>query len=75
MRQLLSRSDLIFLSVDPFQIPNAQIDKSEGRFFTNWDSKNRKFILQLYFLEKDQVEALQKKTAPPPAPRPVLRYN
>ncbi len=34
-----------------FKVPNLPIDKREGRFFTNWDDKNHKFVLQLYFME------------------------
>ena len=35
-----------------FKIPNHPIDKREGRFYTNWDSNNKKFVLQLFFVEK-----------------------
>lgn len=38
-----------------FKIPNHPIDKREGRFFTNWDVENKKFVLQLYFLENSEV--------------------
>lgn len=46
----------ILFACDPyetiaFKIPNQPIDKTEGRFFTNWDEKNHKFILQLFFVE------------------------
>lgn len=34
-----------------FKVPNLAIDKREGRFFTNWDDKSNKFVLQLYFME------------------------
>ena len=34
-----------------FKIPNQPIDKKDGRFYTNWDVKNRKFVLTLYFLD------------------------
>lgn len=44
-----------------FKIPNVPIDKREGRFFTNWDSKNHKFILQLYFLEGEEAEQAIKQ--------------
>ena len=32
-----------------FKIPNLEVDKSEGRFFTNWDREGKSFTLQLYF--------------------------
>jgi splicing factor 3A subunit 2 len=35
-----------------FKIPNHEIDKSEGRFFTNWDQSGRTFTLQLYFRDE-----------------------
>lgn len=44
-----------------FKIPNIPIDKREGRFFTNWDAKNHKFILQLYFLEGAEAEQALKQ--------------
>jgi splicing factor 3A subunit 2 len=34
-----------------FKIPNVEIDKGEGRFFSSWDGKAKKFVLQLYFRE------------------------
>ena len=32
-------------------VASQPIDRSEGRFFTNWDATNRRFVLQLFFLE------------------------
>ncbi|PXF48831.1 Splicing factor 3A subunit 2 [Gracilariopsis chorda] len=32
-----------------FKIPNLSIDKSEGRFYTNWDRDGNIFTLQLFF--------------------------
>mmetsp|Transcript_7125 Transcript_7125/g.6395 ORF Transcript_7125/g.6395 Transcript_7125/m.6395 type:complete len:218 (-) Transcript_7125:111-764(-) len=34
-----------------FKIPNSPVDKNEGRFYTNWDVKLKKFTLQLYFVD------------------------
>ncbi|CAN0372075.1 unnamed protein product, partial [Phaeothamnion confervicola] len=31
------------------QVPNAEVDKKEGRFYTNWDRDQKKFSLRLYF--------------------------
>ncbi len=36
-----------------FKIPNQPIDKREGRFYTNWDARLKKFVLQLYFMENN----------------------
>lgn len=42
-------------------MPNIPIDKREGKFFTNWDAKNHKFILQLYFLEGEEAALALKQ--------------
>ena len=34
-----------------FKIPNQPVDKREGKFHTNWDAKNKKFVLTLFFLD------------------------
>eukprot|EP00953_Heterococcus_sp_UTEX-ZZ885_P001890 1530-Heterococcus_DN1.PRE.4 len=34
-----------------FKIPNVEVDKGEGRFFTNWDREEKTFSLQLHFQE------------------------
>jgi splicing factor 3A subunit 2 len=50
------RFQYLLFACDPyetiaFKIPNQPIDKNEGRFFTNWDPTNKKFVLSLLFLE------------------------
>lgn len=40
-----------------FKIPSLPIDKSSGRFFSNWDATNKRFVLQLYFEEKSPESA------------------
>jgi splicing factor 3A subunit 2 len=43
-----------------FKIPNAPIDKGEGRFITLWDPEDKKFILTLYFMNsKDEKVKLE----------------
>jgi len=44
-----------------FKIPNQRIDKSEGKFYTNWDQEQNRFVLQLYFVDDEPA------TAPPTA--------
>ena len=39
-----------------FKIPNQPIDKREGRFFTSWDKKTHKFVLQLFFLVQKTLQ-------------------
>lgn len=34
-----------------FKIPNLPVDKRQGRFFTNWDKENKKFVLTLHFVD------------------------
>ena len=33
-----------------FKVPNREIDKDEGKFFTHWDAQRLTFWLQLYFV-------------------------
>jgi len=54
-----------------FKIPNVELDKSEGKFFSNWDKTGKQFTLQLTFAVDDNKNA---RPAPPP-PRPKLRYH
>ena len=46
------------------KVPNREIDKAEGKFFTHWDAGKLTFHLQLFF--KDSV-----MPAPPPMPPPA----
>ena len=60
-----------------FKIPNLEVDKSEGRFFTNWDREGKSFTLQLYFkLPKGAVGGEGVKDSmdvdPPPPPPPAM---
>ena len=47
-----------------FKIPNLEIDKEAGKFYSNWDEENKVFVLQLYF-KKGGIQA-------PRAPVPSL---
>ena len=31
-----------------FKIPNLEIDKEAGKFYSNWDEENKVFVLQLF---------------------------
>lgn len=49
----------LLFACDPYEtiamkIPNEPIDRRHGRFFTNWDAANHKFVLQLYFIDEDK---------------------
>jgi splicing factor 3A subunit 2 len=61
-----------------FKIPNHEVDKAEGRFFTNWDANGHKFTLQLYF--RDASSSEERSDAPsggggPSRHRAELRYD
>lgn len=48
----------VLFAADPyetigFKVPNQEIDKSEGKFFTNWDVQKLVFSLQLHFKEDE----------------------
>jgi splicing factor 3A subunit 2 len=47
-----------------FKIPCNPIDKSEGKFITDWDRDNTTFKLQLHFQEQNDAMMIP----PPPAP-------
>ncbi len=34
-----------------FKIPNHPVDRREGRFFTSWRKEEKKFVLQLFFMD------------------------
>lgn len=36
-----------------FKIPNAPVDRREGRFYTHWDRERKAFTLQMFFVAKD----------------------
>eukprot|EP00744_Colponema_vietnamica_P002279 GILI01003606.1.p1 GENE.GILI01003606.1~~GILI01003606.1.p1 ORF type:complete len:242 (-),score=42.04 GILI01003606.1:274-999(-) len=49
-----------------FKIPNLEIDKGEGKFFTEWDRRKKVFTLQVHFKDR----SIANPDAPLPA-RPV----
>jgi len=58
------RYQYLLLACDPyetvaFKIPNEPIDRAEGKFVTNWDAKEKRFTLTLYFL--DSTEEMQQQ--------------
>ncbi|KAF4315763.1 hypothetical protein BBO99_00009151 [Phytophthora kernoviae] len=53
-----------------FKIPNDDVDKSEGKFFSNWDKDGKTFTLQLTFAVDEQ----DKNQPAPPPPRVQLRF-
>jgi len=49
-----SKFQYILFAAEPyetvaFKIPNLEIDKSEGKFFTHWDKEKNAFTLQMFF--------------------------
>lgn len=45
-----------------FKIPNIPIDKTEGKFYTNWDKDSHSFALQLYFENRKTKEPTKNQT-------------
>jgi len=37
-----------------FKVPNLEIDKSEGKFFTHWDRQKKTFTMQVFFKERTE---------------------
>ena len=52
-----------------FKIPNIEIDKEAGKFYSNWDEENKVFVLQLYF-KKGGAQA--PRSAPPSLMQPGM---
>ncbi|KYF43440.1 putative splicing factor 3A subunit 2, partial [Toxoplasma gondii ARI] len=40
-----------------FKIPNMEVDRSEGKFYSNWDAEKKVYTIQLFFLKRS-VKAL-----------------
>lgn len=53
-----------------FKLPNVDVDKREGKCFSNWDKHGKTFTLQLSFA----ADAPVATDAVAPPPRPQLRY-
>ena len=56
----------VLFAADPyetiaFKIPNRDVDKSEGKFFTKWDKAAKMFSLQLCFVTDEQLESIKRK--------------
>jgi splicing factor 3A subunit 2 len=56
-----------------FKIPNRDVDKSDGRFFSNWDKDGHVFTLQLYF--KNEDESGKNGALPPPPSKPRIQWH
>jgi len=39
-----------------FKVPNMEIDKSEQKFYQNWDKQRKVFTMQVFFKEKEEKE-------------------
>ena len=66
----------LLIACDPyetigFKIPNKEIDKREGRFYTKWEPNGKDFTVQLYYTPESEIT---QKPAPPP-PRPKVSYH
>ncbi|GIL54529.1 hypothetical protein Vafri_10023 [Volvox africanus] len=61
-----------------FKIPNAEVDRADGKIFSHWDPDNKVFSLQFYFARlrdhgmQPSNMLLQSEPAIPPPPMPPL---
>jgi splicing factor 3A subunit 2 len=39
-----------------FKVPNLEIDKSDNKFYSNWDKARKVLTMQIYFKERDLQE-------------------
>ena len=67
------RYQYVLFAADPyetiaFKVPNLEVDKSEGRFFSNWDKAGKSFTLQLQFKAQSRAEEGQSDAAEAPFP-------
>lgn len=82
----------ILFSAEPyeviaFKVPNAEVDKSEGRFFVHWDAEANVFSLSVSFKNRNRgddggegggqqgppPQQQQQQLPPPPAGQQLLR--
>eukprot|EP01029_Cantina_marsupialis_P028847 TRINITY_DN778080_c0_g1_i1.p1 TRINITY_DN778080_c0_g1~~TRINITY_DN778080_c0_g1_i1.p1 ORF type:complete len:235 (-),score=75.85 TRINITY_DN778080_c0_g1_i1:122-826(-) len=53
-----------------FKIPNKAIDKSEDKFFYEWDKEDNRFTLQIYFTDRARIPRKAAQQA-----RPGIEYH
>lgn len=59
-----------------FKIPNKEIDKTEDKFMTQWNTTTRVFKLQLFFKTDEQIEIEKKqREASHTAPSLKIEYR
>lgn len=53
-------------------MPNLEVDKSEGKFQTDWDSESKTFSVQMFFKgQPSSAPTAAGGARPPPPPPPV----
>ncbi|XP_071852541.1 splicing factor 3A subunit 2-like [Apostichopus japonicus] len=60
-----------------FKIPSREVDKSEGKFWTTWNTETKQFFLQFHFKMEIKppgppAPPVINKTGPPPPPQPSM---
>lgn len=58
-----------------FKIPAEGIDKTPGKFYSNWDKAGKVFTLQFSFALKKEAEASAAAAGPAAPARPRVRYD
>lgn len=51
----------LLMACDPyeticFKVPNMEVDKTEGKFYTNWDRSRKVFTMQIFFKDREIQE-------------------
>ena len=55
--QCMSAQMCTHMSTRTHQVPNREIDKAEGKFYSNWDKNKLTFTVQLYLKDKMAMPA------------------
>ena len=55
-----------------FKVPNRDVDKSEGKFYTKWDKNTKTFALKLCFVTDEQLAEIERKRTASTGPAPKM---
>jgi splicing factor 3A subunit 2 len=70
----------VLFAADPyetigFKIPNREVDKGEGKFFTRWSKEAKIFSLQLCFVTDEQLEVINQRREKQCKAAPKINYS
>lgn len=64
----LRRSVALSYETIAFKVPNIEVDKSEGKFQTDWDSESKTFSVQMFFKQQPTSAPVGVGGSRPPPP-------